>query len=185
MVLRLMWSILIDDAIDGGLWFWLWVSSFCAMVGFIAAVCLATWNGMMMTGVFFHGTNVDLNVGDRIVAGVNVDKDHGRSNHVYMTHSSSGDSGSDEYLGAVSSAYAWARVACADAVESSCGDEGDVFAFVYLVKPFSGVEYDTEDNEDGFSVRTVGDVVIVGAVDHYDLELCLPFGFVGQKFLDI
>lgn len=135
------------------------------------------------TGFFFHGTHADLEIGDTILTGMDTGNDHGRSQHVYMTHAASTHPESTEYTEAVADAYSWARAACAVAAERN--DDEDVEAFVYMVAPVGEVETDEEDGAGVNTVRTAGYARIVGVVDAYDLEALLPAGFVGNTFLNL
>lgn len=136
-------------------------------------------------GLYFHGTAADLEIGDSIVTGTETGADHGRSEHVYMTYSSSYTLGSVESKKAIADAYAWARASCAVAAENNPEFAEDVEAFVYLVSPVGEVEADEEDGAGNNTVRTAGYARINAVISAYDLEALLPAGFVGEKYLDL
>lgn len=131
--------------------------------------------------MYFHGTDADLPIGAILVPGAALEnsKDHGRSDHVYLTC----DGGSsDGYDVAVREALGWARTACMVAEDD--GNNENPTAFVYIVEPLGEVEPDNaiDDQVGSEAVRTTS-ARIVGVLDHYDLELYLPSPCYGPTYL--
>ncbi len=98
---------------------------------------------------YFHGTNAELQIGDILVPGVQIGKDFGRSNHVYLV--------SDENCtNAVAIARCWAEVAV-EMDESSNTTSPNV----YTVQPLGEVEKDNacDDQVGEESFRTSSAVI--------------------------
>lgn len=135
---------------------------------------------------YFHGTNVDLPIGEILVPGVELgeSRNHGRSEHVYMTWDGFSDNPDVGYGTAVREAFAWALTACMVAEDE--GDDETQQAYVYIVEPLGEVEPDEACDEQvgEESVRT-SSARIVGVMDPYELQLHLPYPFYGEDYLNL
>jgi hypothetical protein len=141
-----------------------------------------------MSITYFHGTNADLSVGDILIPGTQLPdvKDHGRSEHVYLTWDAFIVDEDDEVEGfssediAIREAYSWARVACSVAEDE--GSEKDQQAFVYVVEPVTAVEQDAAGDVGPEAVRTTA-ARIIAVLDGYDLEVFAPR--YGSSYLNL
>lgn len=108
---------------------------------------------MSDTKFFFHGTDAKLNIGDEIVPGVQVGKDYGRSNHVYLINSAKIKSPHPKQA-AIKAAYQWGSVSASIA--------GTNTVYVYQVEPTGTIEPDNCSDPVGKEcVRTALPVKIV------------------------
>lgn len=91
---------------------------------------------------YFHGTDVQLNIGEVLVPGILIGKDYGRSNHVYLT------------LDDPQKALSWAKTA------ASMSDTPSM-VYVYTVDPVGVVEEDNacDDGAGEESFRTSSAVI--------------------------
>jgi hypothetical protein len=135
---------------------------------------------------FYHGTNVDLAIGDILVPGVQLggSTNHGRSEHVYMTWDGFTEDANEGYRVALTEALAWARTACMVAEDEQGAEDPE--AFVYIVEPLGEVlSDDSGDEQVGDEARRTSSARIIGVVDSYDLELYLPKPCYGATYLSV
>lgn len=93
--------------------------------------------------MFYHGTDVKLNIGDVLVPGKDIGKDFGRSSHVYVTSSLEPHPTGSQLDYALTKAKQWAQTSYL-VNEASTG-----VLYVYEVDVHGTVEKDDCDEETG------------------------------------